>query len=176
VRALLDHSVRRLHLLCANLLHRDYRRLTLPPLNMQPEELLSALVERLLKAMHSTRPETVRGFFALVNQHMRWELNDLARRLDKEPTPLELQEGTVAAPAMSDSLLTPDGRRMFEVIDNLPEDEREAFDLVRIQGLTLNEAADVIGVSVSTVQRRVTRSLLLLTKQLNDLRPTEESS
>ena len=53
--------------------------------------------------------------------------------------------------------------------------EREAFDLVRIQGLTLNEAAEVVGVSVSTVQRRVSRSLLLLTKQLDDLRPTQQS-
>ena len=174
VRALLDRSVRRLQLLCANLLHRDYRRLTLPPLNLQPEEILSAVVERLLKAMRSTRPQTVRGFFALVNQHMRWELNDLARRLDKEPTALELQEATVPAPAASDSLLTPNGRRILELIDNLPEEEREAFDLVRIQGLTLNEAAEVVGVSVSTVQRRVSRSLLLLTKQLDDLRPQRD--
>jgi RNA polymerase sigma factor (sigma-70 family) len=171
VRALLDRSARRLELLCANLLHHDYRRLTLPPLNLQPEELLSAVVERMLKAMRTVRPQTVRGFFALVNQHMRWELNDLARRLDKTPATVELQEATVAAPANSDSRLKPEGCRMLEAIDSLPEDEREAFDLVRIQGLTLNEAADVIGVSVSTVQRRVSRSLLLLTKQLDDLRP-----
>ena len=171
VRALLDRSARRLELLCANLLHHDYRRLTLPPLNLQPDELLSAVVERLLKAMRTVRPETVRGFFALVNQHMRWELNDLARRLDKEPTTVELQEGTVPAPANSDSRLKPEGCRMLEAIDGLPDDEREAFDLVRIQGLTLNEAADVTGVSISTVQRRVSRSLLLLTKKLDDLRP-----
>ena len=55
------------------------RRLTQPPLNLQPDEMLSAVVERLLKAMRSARPRTVRQFFALVNQHMRWELNDLAR-------------------------------------------------------------------------------------------------
>ena len=82
VRALLDRAVRRLQLLCANLLHRQYRRLTLPPLNLQTEEMLGAVVERLLKAMRSVHPQTVRQFFALVNQHMRWELNDLARRLD----------------------------------------------------------------------------------------------
>src|SRR6476620_5974978 len=85
VRALLDRSVRRLHLLCANLLHRTYRSLTLPPLNLQSDEMLGAVVERLLKAMRSVRPRTVRQFFALVNQHMRWELNDLARRLDEQP-------------------------------------------------------------------------------------------
>src|SRR5580704_8076440 len=96
VRALLDRAVRRLQLLCANLLHRNYRRLTLPPLNLQPDELLSAVVERLLKAMRSVRPQTVRQFFALVNQHMRWELNDVARRLDEQPTAVEVREEMLA--------------------------------------------------------------------------------
>src|SRR6516165_7621148 len=64
VRALLDGAVRRLHLLCAALLYRSYPRLTQPPLNMQAEELLGAVTERLLKAMRAARPETVRQFFA----------------------------------------------------------------------------------------------------------------
>jgi RNA polymerase sigma factor (sigma-70 family) len=174
VRALLDRAVRRLRLLCANLLHRKYRRLTLPPLNLQADELLSGVVERLLKAMRSVRPETVRQFFALVNQHMRWELNDLARRLDEQPSAVELDEGKVPAPASSESVLSPDGRRMLKAIDNLPEDEREVFDLLRIQGLTQVEAADVLGVSIKTVQRRLNRSLLLLAKDLDDLRPQQE--
>ena len=83
VRALLDRAVRRLHLLCATLLYRSYPRLTQPPLNLQADELLGAVVERLLKALREARPQTVRQFFALANQHMRWELNDLARRLDE---------------------------------------------------------------------------------------------
>jgi RNA polymerase sigma factor (sigma-70 family) len=174
VRALLDRAVRRLQLLCANLLHRKYRRLMLPPLNLQADELLSGVVERLLKAMRSVHPETVRQFFALVNQHMRWELNDLARRLDEQPTAIELDEGKVSAPASSDSVLSLDGRRMLKAIDNLPEDEREVFDLLRIQGLTQVEAADVLGVSAKTVQRRLNRSLLLLAKDLDDLRPQKD--
>src|SRR5262245_32050930 len=101
VRALLDRSVRRLQLLCANLLYRKYRRLTLPPLNLQPDELLGAVVERLLKAMRSVRPQTVRQFFALVNQHMRWELNDVARRLDEQPTVVAVREELVPAPPAS---------------------------------------------------------------------------
>jgi hypothetical protein len=79
VRALLDRSVRRLHLLCASLLHRSYPRLTQPPSNVQADELLGAVTERLLKALREVRPRTVRQLFALANQHMRWELNDLAR-------------------------------------------------------------------------------------------------
>ena len=63
---------------------------------------------------------------------------------------------------------------MLEAIDELPEDEREAFDLVRIQGMTQAEAAQVLGVSAVTVKRRLNRGLRLLTEQLADLRPGEE--
>ena len=171
VRALLDRSVRRLQLLCSNLLYHKYRRLTMPPVNLQPDEILGAVVERLLKAMRSVRPQTVRQFFALVNQHMRWELNDVARRLDEQPILLELREDLVTVPSSSGSVVTPDGRRMLDAIDKLPEEEREVFGLVHVQGLMTGEAAEVLGVSVRTVQRRLNRSLLLLAKKLDDLRP-----
>ena len=171
IRALLDRSVRRLHLLCASLLYRSYPRLTRPPLNLQTEELLSAVVERLLKALREARPRTVREFFALAGQHMRWELKDLARRLDNQPVALELREEQVPAPVSSDSGLSRDGRRILEAIDSLPEDEREAFDLVRIQGLTYAEAAEPLGVAPKTVQRRLDRGLRLLTERLGDLGP-----
>src|SRR6516165_6122001 len=130
VRALLDRSVRRLQLLCANLLYRKYRRLTLPPLNLQPDEMLDAVVVRLLKAMRSVRPQTVRQFFALVNQHMRWELNDVARRLDEQPTALTIREDLVPAPASSGSVLSPHVQRIMKAIDDLPEDERVVFGLI----------------------------------------------
>jgi RNA polymerase sigma-70 factor (ECF subfamily) len=173
VRALLDRAVRRLHLLCATLLYRSYPRLTQPPLNVQADELLGAVAERLLKALREARPQNVRQLFALANQHMRWELNDLARRLDDQPVAVELSEGLVPAPASSVSGLTPDGRRMLQVIGELPEDEREAFDLVRVQGMTHVEAAQVLGVSPVTVKRRLNRGLRLLTEQLADLRPCD---
>jgi len=38
---------------------------------------------------------------------MRWELNDLARRLDEQPNLVELQDDKVAAPRSSDSVLCP---------------------------------------------------------------------
>src|SRR6266550_6961977 len=92
IRALLSSSVERLHLLCAALLHRSYPRLTKPPLNLQPEEMLSGVVERMMKAMRKVRPVTVRQYFVLANQHMRWELNELARRFDQETRAQELRE------------------------------------------------------------------------------------
>ena len=174
VRDLLDRAVRRLHLLCATLLHRSYPRLTRPPLNLQADELFGAVAERLLKALREARPRTVRQFFALANQHMRWELNDLARRLDEQPSVVELREDSALAPLSSGSGLSSDGLRMLEAIDDLPDVEREAFDLVRVQGMTQVEAAEVLGVSAVTVKRRLNRGLRLLTEQLADPRPGEK--
>ena len=171
VRVLLGRTVPRLQRVCAMLLHHDYPRLTHPPLNLQTDELLGAVVERLIKALREARPRTVREFFALAGQHMRWELKDLARRLDKQPAAVELREDEVPAPTSSDTVLSPDGRRILAAIDNLPDDEREVFDLVRIQGLTHGEAAELLGVARKTVQRRLDRGLRLLTERIGDLRP-----
>jgi RNA polymerase sigma-70 factor (ECF subfamily) len=169
VRLLLDRAFNRLQRLCATLLYHDYPRLTHPPFNLQTDELLSAVAERLLKALREARPRSVREFFALAAQHMRWELNDLTRRLDKQPANVELCEGEVVAPAPSDSGLSADACRMLEAIEALPEEEREVFSLIRIQGMTHTETATLIEVSTKTVQRRLNRALLLLTKALSDL-------
>ena len=72
VRPLLDRAFLRLRRLCATLLYHDYPRLTHPPLNLQTDELLSAVVERLLKALrdaiiaHPTMAEGLRSLFAEV--------------------------------------------------------------------------------------------------------------
>jgi RNA polymerase sigma-70 factor (ECF subfamily) len=172
VRELLERAVGRLRLLCATFLYKSYPRLTRPPVNLETDELLGGVVAGLLTALRTTRPPTVRRFFGLANQHMRWQLNDLARRLDERPAAAALAEtGVAAPPASTTSGLSPDGRRMLAAIEGLPEDEREVFDLVGIQGLTHPEAAAVVGVSEKTVQRRLNRARLLLAERLADLRP-----
>jgi RNA polymerase sigma factor (sigma-70 family) len=169
VRLLLDRAFFRLQRLCATLLYHDCPRLTRPPHNLQTDELLSAVVARLLKALRQARPRNIREFFALAGQHMRWELNDLTRRLDKQPAAVELCEEQVLAQASSDSGLSADARRILEAIDALPEEEREVFGLIRIQGMTLTETATLLEVSTKTVQRRLNRGLVLLTNALADL-------
>ena len=174
IRSLLDQSARRLHQLCARLLHKKFPRLTRPPVNLQTDELLGAVVERLLKALQKVRPTTVRQFFALTGQHLRWELNDIARRLDAQPTVVDLDETAIPAPAASDSNLSPTARFILEEIGNLPDDEREVFDLVHVQGLAEAEAAAVLGVAARTVKRRLDRGTLLLSERLHDLGPEDD--
>jgi RNA polymerase sigma factor (sigma-70 family) len=174
VRQLLGRAANRLHLLAGRLLYQSYPRLVKGPCNLRSEELLGAVVERMIKAMRSVRPRTVREFFALANQHLRWELNDIARRFDKETRPIELRESLVRWPVQSDEDDAGESqqlRRILAAFDELPKDEREAFDLVRLQGLSTAEAAVVIGVSDKTVGRRLKRCLLLLTHHLADLAP-----
>ena len=59
------------------------------------------------KLCGSPVPATRSEFFALANQHMRWELNDLARRLDNQPATGALVEDMALSPPSSVSRLTP---------------------------------------------------------------------
>jgi RNA polymerase sigma-70 factor (ECF subfamily) len=58
---------------------------------------------------------------------------------------------------------------MLVAIGNLPDEKREAFDLVRVQGMTHRGAAEMLGVSAATVKRRLARGLRLLAERLADL-------
>ena len=108
-------------------------------------------------------------FFALANQHIRWELNDLARRLDQKLPVGSLDEQAVSSQESSLSALSPVARRLLDAIEQLPEEEREVFSLVRIQGMNQTEVADLLAVSTKTVQRRLHRGLRMLSEKLASL-------
>ena len=76
------------------------------------------------------------------------------------------------SPETSGSQLSPNTLRILEAIESLGEEEREVFDLVRIQGFSQTEAANLLGVSPKTVQRRLNKGLLLLAEKLSDLEPS----
>jgi RNA polymerase sigma-70 factor (ECF subfamily) len=155
-------------MLCGNLLHRRYPRLAYPPINLSSDELLSAVVERLIKAMREAKPSSVRQYFALAGQHMRWELNDLARRLDNERPAGITDENLIADCAPSDSQLSDLCIQIFEEIDALPVEQREVFELVRIQGLPVSEVAKIVNATEVTVRRRLSRALSGLSSIFNN--------
>lgn len=49
-------------------------------------------------------------------------------------------------------------REVYELLDRLPLDEREAFTLRIIDGMTLPDAAEACGVSLATLKRRLARA------------------
>ena len=102
VREIISVSADRLRVLCKSMLIRDYPRLAKGPLNLRPEEVLSLVVERLIKAMRSVQLVHFRQFFALVVKHIRWELNDQARSIAGREYEL-LDSDAVAQPPAEDS-------------------------------------------------------------------------
>jgi Sigma-70, region 4 len=144
---------------------------TRTPLNVAAPLVAGALLGRLAASVRLAAPvqakdkppasaeldHIVRQVFGLANQYMRWEFDDLARRLNEQPVAAELRDGLMPARASSASGLTPDGRRMLPAIDELPEDERDVFDPLRIQGMKQAEAAQALDVSAVTVKRRLSR-------------------
>ncbi|MGH7136229.1 MAG: hypothetical protein ACREHD_10850 [Pirellulales bacterium] len=118
IRELLGRAVERLRMLCGSLLRRSYPRLTQPPLNLETDELLDGVVAGLMTALQKVRPQTVRQFFALANQHIRWQLNDLARLLDTRPRLVAFSEsGVLGPPESSETCLSQDARRMLMAIE-----------------------------------------------------------
>jgi RNA polymerase sigma-70 factor (ECF subfamily) len=63
---------------------------------------------------------------------------------------------TEQAPPNSDARMAL--REVYELLDRLPLDERVAFGLRVIDGMTLPDAAEACGVSLSTFKRRVARA------------------
>ena len=57
-------------------------------------------------------------------------------------------------------------RRLERVIEALPPQPRRAFILRRVQGHSLAEVADIMALSVSTVEKHVTKALKAVTQML----------
>jgi RNA polymerase sigma factor (sigma-70 family) len=126
--------------------------------------------------MQSVHLVHFRQFFALAVKHIRWELNEQARAIDDREYELLESEAIAPPPAEDSQQPSPTARRIMEAINALPHNDREVFELVRLQGMSQVNAAEVLGVSVKTVQRRLNRVLPYLCEQLRDLDPAQAAN
>jgi RNA polymerase sigma-70 factor (family 1) len=63
------------------------------------------------------------------------------------------------------------GQHIRKWIDELPDRRREAFELSRFCGLSYQEIARVMGLSVHTVEKHITNALKYLRQRLRDYDP-----
>ncbi len=128
------------------------------------DDVLQNALVRLVGALRDVRPATPREFLGLATLQIRRELIDLARHYygpegqgaNHETHGGDPQHPLAAGPADENnepSSLAEWGE-FHERIDVLPEEERETVSLLYYQGLPQAEAAELLGVSVRTVQRR----------------------
>lgn len=123
---------------------------------------------RLFRAFQTTRPTDVRGFFALAALQIRRELVDLARHYfgpEGLGANYESRSDFPGGANSSDTLAQEDSgtfdpsrlsawSEFHEHAGELPNEEREVFDLIYYQGLEQIVAAELIGISERTVRRR----------------------
>jgi RNA polymerase sigma factor (sigma-70 family) len=166
-KELLEGACERL-LQLARVMLRDYPRLR--RWEETGDVLQNALI-RLDRALQTVRPATLRDFYRLATLEVRRELLDLVRH---HFGPLgeggRHQSGTLGEHEVGNASLEPGQLAVWSefhrAVEQLPDEEREAFELVWYQGLGHTEAAQVLDVSARTVKRRWQSACLKLHEAL----------
>ncbi|MCI0701349.1 MAG: sigma-70 family RNA polymerase sigma factor [Planctomycetia bacterium] len=147
----------------------------------QTDDVLQNALIRLCRALEQVQPASVRDFFSLATTQIRRELIDLARHYSGPENAAAHHESWPAEskqlPAEGQSELThepaalADWCEFHRQIATLPDEEREVFGLIFYHGMTQEDAADVLGVVVRTIQRRWQSALLALHRLRNGEAP-----
>lgn len=131
------------------------------------DDVLQNATLRLLRALDHVTPTNTKQFFSLASEQIRRELLDLARHYygprgqganhaTRDGSEFEPADAAVQATGLSDWC------EFHEQIVRLSEEDREMFDLIYYQGLSQEEAAHLLGVSIRAVQRRWQQARLKL--------------
>lgn len=140
----------------------------------ETDDVLQNAMIRLHRSLAEIQPETPRQFYGLATTQIRRELIDLARHHygahgnganhhtdggetterksdEREPESLE-------------------GWSLFhEAVEGLPDDEREAVNLIWYEGLSQPDAAQLLEISLATLKRRWQRARITLGKLVEDI-------
>jgi RNA polymerase sigma factor (sigma-70 family) len=159
VDTLLRHCEERLTILTRRMLG-DFQRVRRWA---ETDDVLQSALVRLLKAMREVKPATSREFLGLAALQIRRELLDLARRY-YGPEGIGANhdsqlDGLIRQPAEPADVRNDPGAlaqwtELHEQIGRLPDEEREVVALIFYQGLSQAETAELLTISVRTVQRR----------------------
>jgi RNA polymerase sigma factor (sigma-70 family) len=128
------------------------------------EDVLQNSLVRLLRALESVRPNSMREFFGLAAQQMRRELLDMARHFYGPEGEAAHHESVQDSPSRSQPGFNPPAQgeedddleswcRFHEEVEKLPAREREVVGLIFYHGWTQARAAELFQVDVRTVRR-----------------------
>jgi RNA polymerase sigma-70 factor (ECF subfamily) len=135
-----------------------------------PEDAADALQDALLSAYRGA--SGFRGNSAVTTWLHRIVVNacfDLARRRSARPTQPLLTEPGVSAP---DSITNREtALAVTDALRSLPADQSAAVVLVDIEGFSVDEASQILGVPTGTVKSRCARARARLAERLQDLNP-----
>jgi RNA polymerase sigma-70 factor (ECF subfamily) len=158
----------------ARLQHIAHRMLRTYPVVQRwdrTDDVLQSASLRLCRAVEAERPESARHFYNLAATQIHRELKDLADRY-RGPLGFSANHGTDPLGLALAGAADPNGEptspaewgEFHQIVGALPDEQRELFGLIWYDGLTQDEAAEVLGVSVRTIKRwwQATRVALAL--------------
>ncbi|MFO0814074.1 MAG: sigma-70 family RNA polymerase sigma factor [Gemmatales bacterium] len=155
---IIAHTLDRLNYLTACMFRRSRNLRHM----LQTDDIFQDASIRLYHALAKTHPDSVRGFFGLAATNIRWTLADLARKARKQRLQYNDAALDAAEPvlenASSDEAERPqtllDWAAFHETVETMAPEAREVIELLWYQGLTQEDAAEVLGVSLRTLKRR----------------------
>jgi RNA polymerase sigma-70 factor (ECF subfamily) len=139
----------------------------------ETDDVLQNALLRLLRALEQVRPADTRQFFGLAAEQMRRELLDLGRHFfgpqgcgahhaSRAPGD-DSTDGGADPPDRADHPRELERWSAFhEEVEKLPAEEREVVSLLFYHGWQQAEVAELLGVTVRTVQRRWQAALVKL--------------
>jgi RNA polymerase sigma-70 factor (ECF subfamily) len=149
----------------------------------ETDDLLQAALLRLHRSLAQVRPESLRHFDNLAATRIRRALIDLARSYHG-PEGLGANHHTDGndpggrLAGIADGGDRPDTLEdwltFHETVDRLAEEERQVVDLLWYKGMTHSQAAEALGVSTKTIQRRWASARLMIQDSLRSERPDGE--
>jgi len=123
------------------------------------------VVQEILVSLHTARPtyDPTRPFMPWLMAIARSRIADAARqsyaRYANETTVAIMPETFCGDQTKTDQEASDDQETLRKVMSTLPEGQREAIELLKIQGLSLKEASRVTGKSVASLKVIVHRAI-----------------
>ncbi len=151
----------------------------------ETSDVFQTAVVRLHRSLSEVQPDTVKGLFGLAATQIRRTLIDLARHhygpqggatnhqsdvgfANEDDRLVDRQTGRSEPPETLQSWAD-----FHEAVENLAEQEREVFVLVWYGGVAQREIADLLGVSIPTIKRRLRSARLRLYELLQGNNPLD---
>lgn len=164
-RTAMDHLIRR----TTQRLERLARKMlgTFPRVRDRYEtaDVFQSAVLRLMRALETVTPGSVRDYYGLAAEQVRRELLDLARQCRRRPA----DQLGAAEPGAADEPGLARWAALHEAVERLPVEEREVFGLTFYHGWSQAQIAELLRVSDRQVRRWWGRAVVRLNRVVGEV-------
>lgn len=136
------------------------------------DDLVQECLERALSRLHLWRPGTnLRAWLFTILRNLH--INGVRRRQPVVDIDAEAQAAIGAAPGSQ--FVRMELRDLRRALALLPNEQREVVLLIGLEGISYNEAADILGISIGTVKSRLSRGRRALRLLMEGRNPADDA-